>query len=69
MFAAMAGGQEIFVGACVLVLLFMLFMMAFKPETLKDLYKADEERKQKQAARLGKTAKGAVILYKWLKRK
>lgn len=69
MFAAMAGGQEIFVGACVLILLFMLFMMAFKPETLKDLYKADEERKQKQAARIGKAAKGAVTLFKLLKRK
>jgi hypothetical protein len=69
MFATMAGGQEIFVGSCVLVLLFMLYMMAFRTDDFIRLHKADEERKQRQAARLGGAAKGAVMLFKLLKRR
>ena len=72
MFAATeASGTELFyfilliavVGVCV-----KMYLLVFRPEVWDMHQRREEEAKQRRAERLGKAAKGAALLYKWLKK-
>jgi hypothetical protein len=68
MFAEFSGGQALIVVLAIIVMLWGMYMAAFKPEAYAALMKSEDERKRKRLERLGKMAVTGVKIARLLRK-